>query len=174
MKTTDVEKVTVNWMERFGNDPSLEFLLKRGVGIKAQEEFMFERGKATNGNFYFAENEDEVRFFYHNPQHEDGYNGQAFTLNMRDATPCTIKGPWSSRAQVASQFVGTDVVDMGVRPGAGAVNSMCLLAYALTLNFVNEVLAVLAPELEMYEGDSGWYPKRRDSAPKNPRKAVTR
>lgn len=106
----------------------------------------------------------------------------------------TLKGPWSSGASGVSKFIGLivsvatlegeyrDTIRAPVhyhknkRKWPTTMSRSSGVAYSChyTLAFVQEAIDKLAPHLELYEGDYGWYPVRKGDAPKNPRKGNRR
>ena len=221
MKISDIAKVKVDWMEQFGNDPQLRFILKAGCDLTPFKQFRFNQ----SGNLFYAVADCEVKFFRHDRRDHNGFGGSRYDLRMADDwdasqwrdcqfdemlwmsggarrdVKCEIlhndgerilsfAGLWSSSAPAAKKFIG-DCVDVSVMPakyreslrdaaylqrqkqklGIRAYEGLYLASH-LTLDFVKEAVDRLAPHLDLYEGDYGWYPMMRDGEPKNPRKGV--
>jgi hypothetical protein len=215
MKISDIARIKVDWMERFGNDPHLEFILKRDAVLTPWEQFRFRQFR----NLFVAEHEGEVRFVAHDRNDHNGFGGAVYNLHMADDwdstqfRPChrteprwnsgggsmearcqfdsttrilTLTGPWSGGASGVSRLF-RPVVSLSVLEGRhrnairdpkwyhrarkrGHAFDGTAYATACTLEFVQEALDVHAPHLELYEGDFGWYVKRKGDAPKNPRR----
>jgi hypothetical protein len=215
MNIKDIAKVKVDWMEQFGNDPQLKFVLKYGCDLQPNDSFRFHQ----SGNIFYAESENEVRFYRHDRGDHNGFGGSKFKLHMADdwdasqwhdcsnhervwmgggamrLAECNLNGrilsifgPWSSSAVMVEPFIGP-CMDVRVLPakyrdslrnpayflrqrkrlGPKASEGLYLQCH-LTVAFVRETLDRLAPWLDLYEGDYGWYPIMRDMEPKNPRK----
>ena len=98
----------------------------------------------------------------------------------------TLTGPWSSGETVVStRFKPCIYVSTLEGPSRETIRNPQLyrkmkkqgreyegtyFATSYTLEFVQEVIAKLAPHLELYQGDYGWYPVIKGEQPKNPRR----
>jgi hypothetical protein len=217
MKITDIAHIKVNWMETWGNDPGLTFVLKRDRKLTPWEQFRFRQ----SGSLFYAEHESEIRFISHDRNDHNGFGGAIYTLHMADDwdvstwRPCSrterrwmsggqtmevscqfnadtrilsIKGPWHSGATGVTRAY-KPVMEVGTLEGPnretvrapeyyhrarkrGRAYDGCATYSCYTLDFVQEAIDRLAPHLELYEGDFGWYPVRKGDTPKNPRRNV--
>jgi hypothetical protein len=214
MKVSDISRVKVDWMERFGNDPELKFILKNGHSDLPYDQFRW----VQYGSLYYAEQENEVAYLAQAHRDHAGFGGSVYRLRMADSwqrgqdwqglalsqnaegwmvRPCgcrwhpeqqvvELRGPWHCGASRVSRQV-KPILDVAVlkneynnmlrspdyyrrmgKQGRAWDGTYCLKAF--TLDFVREVVDKLAPWLDLYEGDYGWYPIYRGMEPKNPRK----
>jgi hypothetical protein len=215
MKISDIQTVKADWMEGYGNDPQLKFVLKDGHDLTPWGNFRWHQ----HGNIFYAEHEGEVHFIAHSRSDHNGFGGAMYELHMADDwTPADwhdcdtvqsqwgsgggshsvkcwwdanmrilhIKGPWSSSSSSVNRFFGPCIEVSVLTPQynnklrspkyyesmrkQGRAWDGTYLATACTVEFARQAVDTLAPWLELYEGDYGWYPKKRDEAPKNPRK----
>lgn len=73
--------------------------------IPELNEFIFEAFPTGDGStLYVGTCGVLVRQFVHNPSNEHGFGGSKLTLRMRNGETVTIKGPWSSRAEVTNEY----------------------------------------------------------------------
>lgn len=80
----------VNWYLNFANDPSFEALVS---DVPHYDELRYENRDWA----WFAEKDGYVSFFaWSGPNNEGGFGGRQYTINMKDGSQITLKGPWSS------------------------------------------------------------------------------
>jgi len=122
-----VLKANIDWHEGFDNEPRLQVLVdKMNYDKLKYEPFPITRISGLSGEqaaivgtsdytfkgrdtvLYYAANKGLVRFLYHDPQNEHGYDGNVFQLILTNGETIKIKGPWSSRAGVVNQLVPDD------------------------------------------------------------------
>lgn len=223
MEVRNIKRIEVNWMEGWGNDPHLTFVLKRDCVLTPESEFRYRQ----YGRLFYAVHANEVRFVMHDPNDHNGFGGHRYDLRMAEDWDATqfhgcqrtepqwdsgggsmtakcwqdtnehgvrvvhLTGPWSSGASVVSKCIGQPVISVGTLTGPNRETVRNLewyhrrkrqgraylgTAYATkyTLEFVQLAIDALAPHLELYEGDYGWYPVRKGDKPKNPRRRMDR
>ena len=76
----DVRKVRVDWMEAFGNDPSLTIFLKPGKDRAHLRDMRFRQ----YGGLFVAERENEVIHVTHSKSDHEGFGGSWWELPMAD------------------------------------------------------------------------------------------
>jgi len=89
MKVLDAK---VNWMQGWGNDPTLKVLVDK---LPSHDELVYEQ----KGTLYYTHKDGYVSFFHYSKP-DDGYGGSKFELKMKDGSIKTLVGPWSSREGV--------------------------------------------------------------------------
>jgi len=86
-------KGRVNWMEERGNRPHLELLVDT---IPVRDVMRFDERE----NLFFAEHDGFCQYFswrgIGRDGNDGGFSGSVYEITMRDGTPRTLKGPWSS------------------------------------------------------------------------------
>ena len=109
-----VLKAEINWYEGYANDPNF---IMHVDSMPDNDEFIFEAKELTpERTLYFAEHESGlVRFYCHDTRNESGYGGSSVTLNMKDGSTKTIKGPWSSRSGAMNNHFRHSV-ECSIRP----------------------------------------------------------
>lgn len=94
----------IDWKIGWANSPDLIIEVDE---IPEKEEYLFDKFPVDSlSNFYLGHHQesDTYRFLYHHTERETGFSGSEFQMKMRDRTIEKVKGPWASRASVASQF----------------------------------------------------------------------
>jgi hypothetical protein len=195
MNISDVRKVKINWMEHYGNDPSLTVFLKPGRERIRLRDMKFRQF----GRLFVGERDNEVIHVTHSKNNHEGFGGSWYELPMTDDydpiaakwrdcpyryvsrgvfdwRPCCryegetrtmfLRGPWSGSSVSAGNAIGKPIIDVACQ----AVLPHYGGHVCLTVEFCRELVDKFAPHAEMWEGDFGWTVKWRDMPPKNPRR----
>lgn len=132
MEISDIHRIEVEWMEGYGNNPALLFILKRDKKLTPPSEFRWRQ----KGDMFYAIHNGEVRYLRHDRNDHNGFGFARFNLHMDDSwdsstwkgcgrnepdfgsrtnrdVTCsldgrivTLTGPWSSGASVVSAIIG--------------------------------------------------------------------
>lgn len=125
--------------------------------------------------------------YHHEFKYNSGGGSHVASCKYEPETNCVyITGPWSSGESTVSRLVRPCVNVAILDPqynnklrnpnyyrqmqklGKAWDGTYC--SSSVTLEFAQEAVDKLAPWLDLYQGDYGWYPKWRDMEPKNPAK----
>lgn len=167
--TAEVDQVTVNWMEGYGNDPNVVVHLKRlhsdlFVGALYEEFDLSHPGK----KMYVADHPlGFVRYFCHSGRegpefNEEGFGGAPFNVDVKGRGKICLYGPWSSRAACVNMIVPEEqkIADVSVR-------SNYLVSGAMKASALRHILP---PEIFLIRGRSD----RREQGPIVPSLAADR
>ena len=154
--------IHVDWRERYNHDPIFIITMDSEPLLYTALTFF------SVGNYYIGEHEGYVRYFYkQGDQQEQGFGGTWYKLQMRDGTTKILKGPWSGAASELS-LLWKPVLNVLLRTPKYNEKSSFLTG-TFTKESLEPLLSILAPDIELYGGDYGWYPKKIGEVPKNPR-----
>lgn len=107
---------TVRWNEEWANHPEFEINIKQEDRTRPfhNEEFKYRafpvdtNHKGDQRVMYIAVGDVWGDFLFHDPGNEAGYGGHTFPLTLESGGEIKIKGPWSSRAACANEFLGAN------------------------------------------------------------------
>jgi len=88
VRISDIKRITVDWMEKFGNNPMMEFVLKRDRKLTPRELFRWYQ----SGNLFYSEHEGEVRYLVHDRSDHNGFGCARFSLHMAEGWEETKEG----------------------------------------------------------------------------------
>ena len=92
----------VDWFHDSDNLPILKATVDK---LPSRSAFRYERITLSTGTFYWAESDDLVSFFFHDPKDQKGYGGAPFDLALATGgRGVLIKGPWSSSEGFANSL----------------------------------------------------------------------
>jgi len=140
----------VDWMEGFANKPNLILTVDH---IPKRDNMRFRQ----SGNFYYAELEGYVTFFYYE-RPGAGYGGSTFSLKMVDGTTKSLIGPWSSRAGSLNTVFGP-CVDVTIIEESNGYR----MAGAVTLEVAEKAAEMAGARLQRVvdQGDIRYDPVKR-------------
>ena len=131
----------IDWYEGWANYPKLV------VGIDRKPVWKY----ICRNNMYFAQDDFVFNFFYHHQHNQEGYGGRIFDLDMVDGTKASIKGPWSSRAEVMNREGFRACVDSHIHLDSPLI----LIASALCfVRWTEEVYKLGAYPFVIFDGDT--------------------
>lgn len=145
MNHKDIAFVDINWMERWGNEPTITIVLKRDIVHKTDYTFI------NKGDDFLGDCDGIYRFYHHARNNHRGFGGSYYPLKMkpghdpiahgwktcasteRDYTNHDYKehccyysedshivhlfGPWSSNAMHMSEVFGIELVELAIVDG---------------------------------------------------------
>jgi hypothetical protein len=139
----------------WANTPDLRVIVDKVPSIN---DFYFTR----KGSLYYAEREDgAVMFYSHNVRNETGYGKRVFTLQMKDGTVKTLKGPWSSNSDCMNRAGFGPCTETWLR---GVKDEYWVHGVNLTVKAAQEAMKLVAGNWELveYKQNHGtyWVPLR--------------
>lgn len=121
-----IKNVTINWMEKYGNDPQIHVDLDGPFPeYPAQDAPIWKR---FDPGFHVAETGDIVRYFYTDGKPTVGFGGAEFVGTFLNGDRFRYIGAWSSRAGCINNLdLGFMIVDVACERMACAVRLTALL-----------------------------------------------
>lgn len=100
--------VKVDWMSEWANEPVIQVMFDSEPDLAAL------RYEERNGLYLATEDGGFADFMaWNGPGNERGYGGRKFLIYMKDGSPRTLLGPWSSNSfSINNAFPETQVVEV--------------------------------------------------------------
>lgn len=111
-----ITDIRIDWMDGFANDPCIFVALSERPRFEAYRKYPCQNGQEA-GHLYVAE-DHALRDFFYWAKPDDGFGGWDRLVYIDDGSVERLIGGWSSRASVASEVTGVDLVDVYYEVGA--------------------------------------------------------
>ena len=149
MKILDAK---IEWMERYSNLPGLKILVDK---MPKHEDLRYEK----RGNFYYAELDGYVSFYFWAGRQDKGFAGRHFNITMLDGTEVILKGPWSSNSASVNNAGFKECMEISITDDPAVMErGHTFYASAITIDSVKHALKEFLPEICLFKGKYGYFP----------------
>lgn len=105
-----ITDIRIDWMDGFGNDPRIFVALTERPKFEEYRKYPCQNG--TEAGHLYVSQDHNLRDFFYWAKPDDGFGGWDRLVHIDDGSVERLIGGWSSRASVASEVTGIDLVDV--------------------------------------------------------------